>query len=44
MIINTIFNSVKDNVKKDLSLTEINVIKSDNKAAQRSLNQHTLKW
>lgn len=44
MISNTIFNSVEDNVKKNLSLTEINVIRSDNKAAQRSLNHHTMKY
>lgn len=44
MISNTIFNAVEDNVKKDLSLTEMNIIRSDNKAAQKPLNHHILKW
>lgn len=41
--INTIFNAVEDNVKTDLSLTELNGIRSDYKAAQKYINRHTLK-
>ncbi|MEB8305384.1 LCP family protein [Staphylococcus xylosus] len=41
--INTIFNAVEDNVKTDLSLTELNGIRSDYKAAQKNINRHTLK-
>lgn len=35
--INSIFNAVEDNVKTDLSLTELNGIRSDYKAAQKML-------
>lgn len=41
--INSIFNAVEDNVKTDLSLTELNGIRSDYKAAQKNVNRHTLK-
>ncbi|ARD73611.1 LCP family protein [Staphylococcus xylosus] len=41
--INTIFNAVEENVKTDLSLTELNGIRSDYKAAQKNINRHILK-
>lgn len=44
MISNTIFNAVEDNVKKYLSLTEMNLIRSDHKSAQKPVNHHTFKW
>ncbi|WP_434796079.1 LCP family protein [Staphylococcus equorum] len=40
--INSIFNAVEDNVKTDLSLTELNVIRSDYKSAQKNVKRHTL--
>ncbi|WP_436862869.1 LCP family protein [Staphylococcus caeli] len=41
--INSIFDAVENNVKTDLSLTELNGIRSDYKAAQKNVNRHTLK-
>lgn len=41
--INSIFDAVENNVKTDLSLTELNGIRSDYKAAQKNINRHTLK-
>ncbi|WP_017723007.1 LCP family protein [Staphylococcus xylosus] len=41
--INSIFDAVENNVKTDLSLTELNSIRSDYKAAQKNVNRHTLK-
>ncbi|MBO1206164.1 LCP family protein [Staphylococcus nepalensis] len=41
--INSIFNAVEDNVKTDLSLTDLNGIRSDYKSAQKNVNRHTLK-
>jgi len=41
--INSIFDAVENNVKTDLSLTELNGIRSDYKAAQKTVNRHTLK-
>lgn len=40
--INSIFNAVEDNVKTDLSLTELNDIRSDYKSAQKNVKRHTL--
>lgn len=40
--INSIFNAVEDNVETDLSLTDLNDIRSDYKAAQKNVNRHTL--
>ncbi|MGK3149853.1 LCP family protein [Staphylococcus shinii] len=41
--INSIFDAVENNVKTDLSLTELNSIRSDYKAAQKNVNRRTLK-
>lgn len=41
--INSIFNAVEDNVKMDLSLTDLNGIRSNYKSAQKNVNRHTLK-
>ncbi|MBC2920284.1 LCP family protein [Staphylococcus saprophyticus] len=40
--INSIFNAVEDNVKTDLSLNELNDIRSDYKSAQKNVKRHTL--
>lgn len=40
--INSIFDALENNVKTDLSLTELNGIRSDYKAAQKTVNRHTL--
>jgi len=40
--INSIFNAIEDNVKTDLSLTELNDIRSDYKNAQKNVKRHTL--
>ena len=40
--INSIFNAVEDNIKTDLSLTELNGIRSDYKSAQKNVKRHTL--
>lgn len=40
--INSIFNAVEDNVKTDLSLTELNDIRFDYKSAQKNVKRHTL--
>ncbi|MGJ5710477.1 LCP family protein [Staphylococcus equorum] len=41
--INTIFDAVEDNIMTDLSLTELNDIRSDYQSAQETVNRHTLK-
>ncbi|WP_419795817.1 LCP family protein [Staphylococcus equorum] len=41
--INTIFDAVEDNIMTDLSLTELNDVKSDYQSAQETVNRHTLK-
>ncbi|RYD13460.1 LCP family protein [Staphylococcus equorum] len=41
--INTIFDAVEDNVQTNLSLTELNDIRSDYQSAQENVNRHTLK-
>ncbi|WP_427707476.1 LCP family protein [Staphylococcus parequorum] len=41
--INTIFDAVEDNVQINLSLTELNDIRSDYQSAQETVNRHTLK-
>lgn len=41
--INTIFDAVEDNVQTNLSLTELNDIRSDYQSAQETVNRHTLK-
>ncbi|OIS56924.1 LCP family protein [Staphylococcus equorum] len=41
--INTIFDAVEDNIMTDLSLTELNEIRSDYQSAQETVNRHTLK-
>ncbi|WP_398574074.1 LCP family protein [Staphylococcus equorum] len=40
--INTIFDAVEDNIMTDLSLTELNDIRSDYQSAQETVNRHTL--
>lgn len=40
--INSIFDALENNVKTDLSLTELNGIRSDYKVAQKTVNRHTL--
>lgn len=40
--INTIFDAVEDNVQTNLSLTELNDIRSDYQSAQETVNRHTL--
>ncbi|WP_432717527.1 LCP family protein [Staphylococcus equorum] len=41
--INTIFDAVEDNIMTNLSLTELNDIRSDYQSAQETVNRHTLK-
>ncbi|ANR67288.1 LCP family protein [Staphylococcus equorum] len=41
--INTMFDAVEDNIMTDLSLTELNDIRSDYQSAQKTVNRHTLK-
>ncbi|RIL39268.1 LCP family protein [Staphylococcus equorum] len=41
--INTMFDAVEDNIMTDLSLTELNDIRSDYQSAQETVNRHTLK-
>lgn len=41
--INTIFDAVENNIMTDLSLTELNDIRSDYQSAQETVNRHTLK-
>lgn len=41
--INTIFDAVEDNIQTNLSLTELNDIRSDYQSAQETVNRHTLK-
>lgn len=40
--INSIFKLVEDNVKTDLSVTDLNVIRSDNNSAQKNVTRLTL--
>lgn len=41
--INTIFDAVENNIMTNLSLTELNDIRSDYQSAQETVNRHTLK-